>query len=318
MKILNVEPEGYSPIAQQVLEGLGDVTSSEMSREELLEQVRDADVLITRLLHSIDAEVIDAGRRLRAIVTATTGLDHIDTAYAASRGVRVLSLRGETEFLRSITSTAEHSWALLLALVRRIPAAAMSVKGGDWDRDSFRGRTLAGKRLGVVGVGRVGTQVADFGSAFGMDVSGYDAGPTSSWPTGVERLATLEDLLPRTDVLTIHVSLEGGSGIIGARELEMLPAGAVVINTSRGEVLDEAALVDALTSGRLAGAALDVLTGERDPATRASSPALAYAREHEELLITPHIAGATVDAMRATEVFMANKLVATLVEASGD
>ncbi len=316
-RILNVEPRGYSPAARAILAEAGEVVDQELTRTELLQRLDGFDVLVVRLGHTVDREVLDAAPTLKAIVTATTGLDHVDVAYAESLGVAVLSLAGETEFLRRITATAEHTWALLLALVRRIPAATASVAAGRWDRDAFRGGQLIGKRLGIVGLGRVGRQVARYGRGFEMTVWAYDPGATEPPQDGV-LTASLSELLPHADVLTLHVPLRPETRhLIGGPELALLPDGAVLVNTSRGEVADEAALVAALESGRLAGAALDVVQGERDEAARAHSPVLAYAREHVNLLVTPHLAGATVESMEATEIFMARKLVAFLGSTRG-
>lgn len=312
MRILNAEPEGYSEEARAVLRGLGRLDEGPLDRGQLLEVVGFYDVLIVRFAHEVDRDVIDAGVKLRAIVTATTGLDHIDVEYAHSRGVEVLSLQGEREFLDSISATAEHTWALLLALVRRVPAASRSVRAGGWDRDRFRGRTLCGLRLGLLGLGRIGCMVARYGLAFGMRVAAHDP-QAGAWPEGVERREALPDLLSSSDVLALHLPLKPETrGILGGRELALLPEGAVLVNTSRGELVDEAALVAALESGRLAGAAVDVIVGERDPEARARSPLLAWARTHDNVIVTPHLGGATREAMEATEVFMAKKLARVL------
>lgn len=305
--ILNLEPENYSPRAQAILEGLGEVQSGPLTRADLLARIGGVDVLIVRLAHRIDAEVLARADRLRAIVSATTGLDHIDLRAAAARGIAVLSLRGETEFLRSIPATAEHTWALLLALTRNLPAAAASVRAGLWQRDRFRGHDLRGRTLGILGLGRIGEMVARYGLAFGMQVIAHDP-YRRDWPAYVERVERLADLCRRSEVLSLHVPLDDSTrGLVGADELRLLPPGAVLINTARGGVLNEAALLAALESGRLAGAALDVLADEPAPDLD-SSPLLAYARTHENLIITPHIGGATVESMAATEVFMAEKL----------
>ena len=314
LRILNAEPDGYSAAARAILEEIGPVTEAPLSRAEMLAQLPAYDVLIVRLAHQIDRAVLNAGTRLKAVVSATTGLDHIDTEYAASKGVAVLSLRGETAFLDSVWATAEHTWALLLAVLRRIPQAAASVRAGHWDRDLFRGSELAGKRLGIVGLGRVGRKVARYGLAFGTDVAAYSM-QTEPWVDGVARMPSLPALLQRSDVLSIHVPLNDETdGLIGARELELLPRGAVLVNTARGRIVDEAALVQALETGRLAAAALDVVDQEREAAARNAGPLLAYARRHDNLLITPHIAGATHESMASTEVFMARKLKAFLAE----
>ncbi len=308
MRILNAEPQQYSGEARRILAAIGEVVDAPLSQAELQERIHGFDVVMVRLGLQVDRAVIDAGSHLQAIVTATTGLDHIDVGYAKTRQVDVLSLRGETEFLRSIHATAEHTWALLLALIRHLPEAVVSVRQGQWNRDAYRGRELSGRRLGIIGLGRIGEQVARYGQTFGMSVAAFSPG-REEWPDGVERCQQLEQLLRRSDVLSIHVPLmPATSGMLGSRELALLPAGAVVVNTARGGVLDETALMERLTSGHLAGAALDVINGELDATARLQSRLVEFARTHPQLLITPHIGGATVESMARTEIFMAEKL----------
>lgn len=308
--ILNAEPARYSSEARTHLEALGEVRDAPpgLGRAGLLAAVADVDVLIVRLAYQVDRELLEAAPRLRAIVTATTGLDHVDVTAARARGVEVLSLHGETEFLEGIRATPEHTWALLLALVRHIVPAVKAVQTGHWDREQFRGHELAGKRLGLVGRGRVGRIVAGYARAFDMSVAAYD--PYQPEPAeGIERADTLAALARRSDVLSLHAHLTAETrGMVDAPVLEQLPPEAVLVNTSRGELVDEQALVDALESGRLAGAALDVVTHERQPASRLNSPLLRYAATRHNLLLTPHLGGATFESMERTEVFMARKL----------
>jgi len=312
IRILNAEPLDYSEEARRLLHSLGHLHERYLTRVELLECLAEYDVLIVRLGFQVDREVIDAGTNLKVIVTTTTGLDHTDVNYAEQRGIKVLSLRGETEFLRSIPATAEHTWALLLALVRRIPWAFQSVLQGDWVRDDFRGHDLSGKRLGIVGLGRIGEKVACYGLAFGMKVFGYDVDPSRGM-TGVTICSSLASLLQQSDVLTVHVPLNAHTeDLIGAKELDLLPAGSLLINTSRGKIVDERALLAALESGQLSGAALDVLSDEGPTSLRQESLLLRYARSHRNLLITPHLGGATFESMAAVEIFMARKLATVL------
>lgn len=302
------EPEGFSPRALGALGALGPVTSGPFDRARLLDAVATAEVLWVRLAHVIDAEVLAAAPSLRTIVTATTGLDHIDRDAAARHGVTVLSLRGETELLDGISSTAEHTWGLLLALVRRIPWAFDDVRAGNWDRDRFRGRDLDRRRLGVIGCGRLGTKVAAYGVAFGMEVRVHDVVPVTPPPgaTVVDGLATL---LASSDVVSVHVHLdETTHHLLGDDELAALPPGAVVVNTARGAVIDSRALLDALERGHLGGAAVDVVEGEPDP-WHADRALLEAARTRGDLLVTPHVGGATHDAMARTEEHMADKLI---------
>jgi D-3-phosphoglycerate dehydrogenase len=306
-RILNAEPDNYAAEALAILQLLGSVDRGPLTRPELLERVRKYEVLIVRLAHQVDREILDRADRLKAIVTATTGLDHIDMAYAQSKGIGVLSLRGEVEFLHSIPATAEYTWALLLALVRRIPVAFQSVLAGEWERDRFKGHDLDGKTLGILGLGRIGEKVARYGQAFGMRVIAYDP-YRKDWPPEIERAASQDDLLRQSQVLCVHVPLnEETKNLLGNSELAQLPSGAVLVNTARGQVINEAVLVDALESGHLAGAALDVIWDERAAGPN-RSPLMQYARTHDNLLITPHIAGATYESMTATEIFMARKL----------
>jgi D-3-phosphoglycerate dehydrogenase len=308
IRILNVEPIGFSPQARAILGHIGELIEVTPSRNALLAQLADYDVLIVRFGHKIDRELIDAGGRLKAIVTAATGVDHIDVDYARTRGIEVLSLRGESEFLERVSASAEHTWALLLALARRIPYAFASVCTGTWDRDIFRGHDLQGQRLGIVGLGRVGRKVAAYAQAFRLQVAAYDP-HTPRWVEGVERRASLPDLLRRSEILSLHVPLnESTVKLVGLEQLRLLPRGAVVINTSRGEVLDEPSLLANLDSGHLSGAAIDVIANEQGVTLDPQNPLLVYARAHDNLLMTPHIAGATHESMAKTEIFMAEKL----------
>jgi len=312
IRILNAEPDDYFPEARKVLLQLGELTETKLSRADLLDRISTYDVLIVRLAHQVDRKLLDEGKNLKAVVSATTGLDHIDLDYAANKGVAVLSLRGEVNFLRTVSATAEHTWALLLALLRRVPSAFDAVRQGQWDRDAFRGHELDGKHLGIWGLGRVGEKVSRFGLAFGMQVLAYDPYVQSS-PYVVEYCNDLTDFLHRSDVLSLHLPLNTETTcLLNTQKLSHLPRGAILVNTSRGEIVDEEALVDALDTGHLAGAAIDVVTHERCTQKRLNSPLLSYARTHNNLLITPHIGGATFESMAKTELFMARKLSAFL------
>lgn len=313
-KILNIEPEGYSEQARGILETVAEVQELPLSRHELINQLGEYDGLIVRFKHRIDRELFQASPRLKVIVSATTGLDHIDVDYATSRRIDILSLHGETEFLRGIPATAEHTWGLLLALIRRVPWSFDAVRQGEWERDAYRGNDLAGRRLGIVGLGRIGERVAKYGLAFDLSVAAYDP-YRPDWVDGVRRALTLHDVAERADILTIHVPLNGETaGLISTELIRSMPSHAWLVNTSRGAVVNEMALLQALESGNLSGAALDVMSEEPPQAQGQIHQLISYARSHSNLLITPHIGGATLESMRATEVFMAEKLVRYLKE----
>lgn len=302
------EPLHYSPEARAILATLGPVVEGPFDRAGLLDAVARARVLVVRLGHQIDDEVLAAGGGLQYLASPTTGTDHIDLVAAEARGIRVVTLRGEVEFLSSVRATPEHTWALLLALVRKLPAAAVASQTLPWDRDAYRGTELAGKRLGIFGFGRVGRIVATYGTAFQMSVAAYDTAPAAA--TGVAMVESLPELLEQSDALLVHVPLDASTrGAIGAAELARLPEGAVLVNTARGAIVDEQAVVDALGSGHLSGAAVDVLDGEHVPDGLRASPLLRYAADHpDRAIVTPHIAGATWESMHRTEVFLAGRL----------
>jgi D-3-phosphoglycerate dehydrogenase len=318
LKIVVAEASGFSAEAASLLRECGDVILADLDRAGLLSTVKEADVLWVRLRHQIDPEVMAAGLRLKMIVTPTTGLNHLDLNEAHQRGIKVLSLQGETQFLNDIRATAEHTVGLMLSLLRHVPAALEDVRKGSWNRDSFKGRELFGKTIGVVGYGRLGRIVAKYLSAFDARILVSDPHvDRSSFDSGIS-VSGLEDLLQQSDIVTLHVSWSPTTqSFFGREQFSKMKAGAWFVNTARGEVIDETALLDALRSGQLAGAAVDVLCGEQHDG-KMNHPLVAYAREHDNLLITPHIGGCTVESMEKTEVFMARKLRGIRLEEVGD
>jgi D-3-phosphoglycerate dehydrogenase len=307
--VLILEPEGYSPEALRVLGEIFELCEGPMHRSELLARAAEFDGIVVRLGHRLDDEFFQRATALKFVASPTTGLNHIDCEAARRCGVAVLSLRGEREFLDDIHATAEHTWALLLSLLRRIPAAAQSVLQREWNRDRFRGHELHGKTLGVVGFGRLGSKAANYGRAFGMCVIAAD--PRVDVPTWVTRV-DLTELAAEADVVSLHVAYGADThGMIGREFFDHIKPGAVLINTARGELIDEPSMLTALESGRLAGAALDVICEEARFGLNSSSACalLDYAARYDNLIITPHIGGATRESMHKTEVFMAHCVV---------
>jgi len=277
--------------------------ASPLSQVEFAGRAPSYDAFMVRLQTRITGDLIASCPSLQAIITPTTGLDHIDLAAAEDRNIKIFCLRGETEFLNTITSTAEHTWALVLCLVRRIVPAHQDVCANQWQQYQFRSFELSGKTLGIVGLGRLGTMVARYGLAFGMRVLFYDPYQTA-YPAGAKPVLELDALLAASNVVTVHVPLNPGTtGLIGRRELELLPPNAYLVNTSRGRIVDEEALLAALESGKVAGAAVDVLTDEYSVGS-GNHPMVRYARLHDNLIITPHIGGAAEDAIERTDMFV--------------
>jgi len=309
MKILIAECKGFSSNALELLESRARVVMADVDRVELLREVRDTNVLWVRLRNVIDAQVMDAAPQLQVIVSNTTGLNHIDLEAAKARRIRVLSLRGEVDFLQEIRATAELTLGLALALARRIPSAHAHVCQGQWDRYQFKGHDLYQRTAGIVGYGRLGRIVAGFFEALGMHVlvTTRDGGDSASSDTHAR--VSLDTLLSESDLVSVHVNLTPDNHkIFGPKQFARMRRGAWLINTSRGELIDESALLAALRSGQLGGTALDVIAEEHQ-GTGSSHPLIEYARDHDNLIITPHIGGYTWESLARTEVFLAQKLV---------
>lgn len=262
----------------------------------------ETEVLCVRVDTFVDAEWFERMPNLQVIVSPTTGLDHIDLDECKKRGIEVISLQGEREFLDTIPATAEHTFALILALYRRIPSNHQFAIHAQWHR-AERGRTLKGKTLGIVGYGRLGSMVLRMAHGFGIKPIAYDP----YVQRGSFQYDSLIKMVSVSDILTLHVPLTPETtGMINKYILDALPAGAVLINTSRGAVVDESALLESLVSGKLAGAALDVLANEHT--LTSDHPLLTYARTHDNLILTPHTGGNTVESVRDTDLFIINKL----------
>jgi D-3-phosphoglycerate dehydrogenase / 2-oxoglutarate reductase len=303
LSVLIAESKAFSHRAAETIRATGHVLFMQATRNQLLRSLRDIDVLWVRLGHRIDAEVMNAAPRLRYILSATTGLNHIDLVEAERRGIEVISLRGETDFLRDVHATAEHTVALILAMLRKLPAATLSAVLGAWERERFRGEELYGKTVGIVGYGRLGRMVAPLLHAFGARVVANDR--KSTLPAAVP----LDQLLWEADIVSLHVSFdESLRGFFGRKQFTRMRPHSWFVNTSRGELVDEDALIEALRSGHLAGAALDVVSGENN-ADLSTHPLVLYAREHPNLILTPHIGGCTTESLEKAELFLAEKFV---------
>jgi D-3-phosphoglycerate dehydrogenase / 2-oxoglutarate reductase len=313
LRVIVAESEGFSPEAREILAEIAEVRLLDLERPQLLASAAEADVLWVRLRHRIDREVLGAAPQLKAIASPTTGLNHIDLAEAERRGIRILSLKGETAFLRTVFATAEHTIGLLLALIRSIPAAAAHTRAGGWNRDLFRGHELQGMTAGVVGYGRIGRMVANYLRAFGVRVLASDPRPDLDPDENNVTLVSLETLLAESDIVTLHADLSPASrGFFGVREFALMKPGSWFLNTARGELVDESSLLSALETGKLAGAALDVLCDERSTGM-SGYPLVEYARRNTNLILTPHLGGCTAESMGKTEVFLAGRVAEYLM-----
>jgi D-3-phosphoglycerate dehydrogenase len=281
------------------------VVVPELSLEGVGASLPDAvAVLDASMRIHFDRAILDRAPGLRVISTATTGSDHIDAQALTARGISLFTLAGEKELLYHLTPAAEHSWLLLMACARRLRGAIPHVLEGKWRREEFPGIMLRGKTLGLIGCGRIGSWMSRYARAFQMNVLGYDP-YTHVWPAEIDK-SDLDTLLGVADFVSIHVPLNAQTkGLIGKRELGLMKAGAVLINTSRGCIIDEGVLLASLEEGRLGAVGLDVLDGE--PAID-QHPLVAYARQRDNLVITPHIGGYCPDAVNLVVAHAARRI----------
>ena len=289
------------PIAREGMELLHTFASVDarhgLTSDELIATVPDYDALIVRSETRVTPEVIAAGVRLRVIARAGVGVDNIAVDAATRRGIIVVNSP-----TGNIAAAAEHTVALLFALARHIPDATASLREGRWERSRFVGAEIRGKTLGIIGLGKVGAEVARRAGegGLGMRLLATDpyASPETARALNVEVVA-LEELLAQSDFVTIHTALTGGTrGLIGADELALMKPAARIINCARGGIVDEAALLTALESGALAGAALDVYSQE--PPT--DNPTIRALIAHPHLIATPHLGASTEEAQISVAV----------------
>lgn len=286
MKPRVVIAEVIAPAAVDLLSGSCDVDLAvNETRQGLLGRLSDAAALVVRSATRVDAQLLDAAPLLKVVGRAGVGVDNIDLESAAARGVLVVNAPDA-----NTVSAAEHTFTLLLGLARHLPRADRRLRSGVWDRQAFVGVEVDGKVLGVLGLGKIGSQVSRRAAAFGMRVLAYDPYISAEEAARTEaELVGFDDLLSTSDFITIHLpKTDETQGVLDSRALAKTKPGVRLVNTSRGGILDETALAAAIRSGHVAGAALDAFAVE--PTTDSSLFDL------PEVVVTPHLAASTVEA----------------------
>jgi D-3-phosphoglycerate dehydrogenase / 2-oxoglutarate reductase len=256
-----------------------------IGRQDLLKVVQEYDALIIRSRTKVDREVLDRAARLRLVARPGTGLDNVDVEYAESKGVQLINSPGSL-----VEAVAEHVTLLMLALSRKLVAADESTKAGRWEKSSLMGAELKGKALGIVGLGRIGRRIGEIAKALGMALYAYDV--VAIPPDVVEnlgvRVVPLDELFRSSDFITLHVPLTDETRhMVDQSRLSQMKAGSFLVNTSRGGVVDEDSLANALNDGHLGGAALDVFENEPPSGTIMTA---------KNTILTPHIGGQTAEA----------------------
>jgi D-3-phosphoglycerate dehydrogenase len=287
-----LSPDGLALLDAAAASGITYEVSTGLSGDALRQALASHDGAICRSGVKITADALAGNHRLKAIVRAGVGTDNIDKDAATRQGIVVMNTpAGNT------VSTAEHAFALILALSRNVAAADASLRDHRWDRNKFMGVQLAGKTLGIVGLGRIGQAVAKRARAFDMRVIGYDPflSPERAAELGIELFETVRAMLPEVDYLTVHTPLtEETRHLVGRPELALLKRGVRLVNCARGGIYDEQALVEGLQSGVIGGVALDVF--EKEPCTE--SPLFSM----PNVLVTPHLGASTEEAQSQVAV----------------
>jgi len=293
--------DSLAPQGLEILEkasGVEVVDATGLSAEELLTAVVDADALVIRSGTNVTAEVIAAAEKLSVVGRAGIGVDNVDVGAATARGIVVMNTPGG-----NTVTTAEHAIALLVSLARHIPQATASLKAGKWDKKRFVGLELYNRTLGVIGLGNIGRIVAQRARGLGMKVAAFDPflSQEAAGKLDVE-LLSFDELLSRADALTVHVPrTKDTAGLLGRAAFAKVKRGVLVVNAARGGIVDEAALLEALDNGTVAGAALDVFEQEPPPADH---PLLA----HEGVICTPHLGASTEQAQVNVAVAVAEQV----------
>jgi D-3-phosphoglycerate dehydrogenase / 2-oxoglutarate reductase len=272
-----------------------------LKEDGLLQIIADYDALVVRSQTKVNAKVIAAAKKLRVVGRAGVGVDNVDVDAATRRGIIVMNTPGGNTI-----STAEHSFSMMMALARKIPAAHASMKAGKWDRKSFEGVELHNKTLGIIGMGRIGGEVAKRAIAFGMHVLAYDPFLSVSRAKALEvEVVELNDVYSRSDFITIHVPMTDQTrGMINKDAIAKMKKGVRLINCARGGLIVEADLIEALKSGKVAGAALDVYEAEPPK----DSPLLAL----DNVVLTPHLGASTTEAQESVGTEVAEQIADAL------
>jgi len=316
IRILHTEADVYSSESKKLLESVCSVDYCECKNQAEFDKLvtkSEYSVIFMKLGIYLGRKTLEKCSTLKYVVTPTTGHNHIDESEILRRGIKIISLRGETDFLRNVYATAEHTWGLLLSVIRFIPQSHNDVISGNWRRSVWRGSELSGQTIGIIGYGRLGRMVAKYALSFDMNVLIYDVNKDILIEDNRIRIAsTVEELVEHSYVVSLHIPLNKETNRFFSKKLiYKMRQGSVLINTSRGELIDEDALLKSLQNNHLSGAALDVLNddvcwGEK---VQNYNPLIEYANRHNNLVITPHIGGYTSASVSKTRDFVSKKLI---------
>jgi len=312
MKVLCPEPDSFSELGISALRRLFRVEAKSLTQKEFEELAPNFEILLIRFNTLINEKVLNDKSKVKYILSPTTGLDHIDFSLVEKFNIKVFHLKGQKRFLKKISGTAELTIGLLISISRKIPQSFSSVKKGLWEPYSYRGNELFEKKIGIIGLGRLGRKVAKVCNAFGMEVYGFDP-YLKQRPASVKICNKLEDILKNSDYVSLHLPLNKQTKhLITIQEMQKMKENAFLINTSRGSIIKTEDLIYALKNRIIKGAALDVVEDEWSILKGIESKIISYARNNENLILTPHIGGATFESVERTDLFIIERFFSSI------
>ncbi|MDC0074725.1 hypothetical protein OAK17_07715 [Alphaproteobacteria bacterium] len=297
------------------LEQIGDLTCMEPSREKVLNKIHIFDAYIASASILVDGEFIDKAKNLKIIGSPSTGTDHLSIEAIQKRNITLFDISKEFDLINSFTATSELAFGLTISLIRKLMPAINSAKKGDWAREKYTGFQLSNKTLGIIGLGRLGTISAKIGQGFGMKIIAHDIVNKN---VNNVTMMTFEQVLRLSDIITVHIHLNNSTkGLINKNCFSLMKQNSILINTSRGAIIDENSLLEALKNGYIAGAGLDMIEGEwLKQSDIYNHPLIEYSRQNNNLIITPHIGGSSKESISGARNFMTKKVASWLANNS--
>jgi len=304
--LLYIGPEYAQETIESILGSSYKILAPEGVPDKVIPIFEECDIFFDASMKvPVSADNIHNAKNLKLIVTATTGANHIDQKALEQRGVPLLTLKGQKEILQELTPAAEQSWLLLMACARHLRDAIHHVEDSQWNRVEFPGIMLKGKTIGIIGLGRIGSWMARYASAFGMKVQAYD--PFNDEVNDGIEMVDINHLLSTSDFITVHVHLTPETAqIIDAERIKLFKRGSIFINTSRAELVDVKALINALKEGRIVAVGVDVLFNEPDIK---NDPLWQHSIDHYNVIISPHIGGYCPEAVIKVVEFSAKRIL---------
>ncbi len=302
-KLLITEIENFDKITLSKLNKKFQVIFGVNSRKDFIQKLKEAEYLHVRLKYFLDEKLLCNSKNLKMILSPTTGLNHIDCNYLKRKKIELVSLRDYKNKIKDISATAEFTMGLILNLTRNIAQAKKYVESYKWDRTLFLGNDLSGKKLGIIGYGRIGKMLSKIAKAFKMEVLYYDIIKS-------RRNTSIKNLCKSSDIISLHINYnKKNHNFFDQKFLSLMKKTSLLINTSRGEVLNQNHLLNFLQKKKIKGAAMDVLDNEHLFLTKLHKKLISYAKNNQDLFITPHIGGYTEESLQKAENIVLSRLL---------